>query len=160
MSQKQCLKCGHSVSYQDAPPTACPQCGAVYSKVEAAFAPPAPATVAAREEARASTFGRNQRLLDDDIDVHDYASQMRRNSLYPMWRLLVNIATYAAYAIAAIIAIGAILNDDVGPMVTWGLTLFAALIAVFAKVMKELSLILADMSDATVRMAARGEQTH
>lgn len=158
MSQKQCLKCGHSVSYQDAPPTACPQCGAVYSKVEAAFAPPAPATVAAREEARASTFGRTQRLLDDDIDVHDYASQMRRNSLYPTWRTLVTIVTLASYALALLILISSIYGLNNASMMAVPGLVASFFIAIVAKAMKEVSLILADMSDATVRMAARAEQ--
>ena len=34
MSTKQCLKCNHIVHFEGGPPMACPQCGAVYSKVE------------------------------------------------------------------------------------------------------------------------------
>ena len=37
MNSKRCLKCNHVATFEAAPPLACPQCGAVYSKVEEAL---------------------------------------------------------------------------------------------------------------------------
>lgn len=38
MNSKKCLKCGHVASFEGAVPLACPSCGAIYAKVEAAAA--------------------------------------------------------------------------------------------------------------------------
>jgi hypothetical protein len=161
MSTKKCLKCNHSTTYEDAPPTACPSCGAIYSKVEEALragAAPRTATAAQAEvkyfsiaASRAAEGGASS------PDVHAFAEQMRAESLYPAWRKIVGLSTIACYILAALILLGSIIGTRgslLGMLVGAG---SAALIVIFAKVGKELSLMIADLSDAAVRVAAGRE---
>lgn len=92
------------------------------------------------------------------MDVHDFAEQMRNESLYPAWRKIVGISTIFCYVIAAVILLVAIISSKgsfLGVLVGAG---SAALIVIIAKVGKELSLMVADLSDAAVRMAAGKER--
>ena len=153
MNQKQCLKCGHNAEFPGAPPLACPKCGAIYSKVEQALAD--------QGSERTSAAGPASRLPVTQatvVDVHTFAADMRSDSLYPTWRMLVGIATVVAYVMALVILLGAIFGSKDNNLTFWGGIVLAVLIVIFAKAGKELNLILADLSDATVRIAARAEQ--
>lgn len=173
MSEKICKKCGHVAAYEGAAPIECPGCGAIYAKVEEALRAAAEARAAGRAAQahaaprqapptfapKASAFQRSTRERDEDgVDVHAFAKRMRAESLYPTWRQLVVIYKWLGYALALLIfgagivmlftkAAGASTFPLVGGLVT----------AVVVKAMVELSLMMADMSDASVRMAARGE---
>ena len=145
---KKCLKCGHSAEYIAEPPTACPACGAVYAKVEQAMRegpPPRPLPAPT-----SSPYLKR--------DHHSFATQLRHESIYPTFRAVVKIAYWLGVIASVLIAIGGItasFSAGVGALLG-GLAL-AALIFVFSKVAKEMSLMLADLSDATVRTAARAE---
>lgn len=173
MSSIACKKCDHLATYEGAPPVACPACGAIYAKVEEALRVAAEARAAGRDAqaqamprqapptlgTKAPAFQRSTRDRDDDgVDVHAFAKRMRAESLYPTWRQLVVIYKWLGYAIALVIfgagivmlftkAAGASTFPLVGGLVT----------AVLVKAMVELSLMMADMSDANVRMAAQRE---
>lgn len=167
MTTKQCLKCNHVASFEGAPPLACPECGAVYSKVEEAIRSGAP--MRSRNNSTDSGFANSalptpkawsaisQTRGEDGLDVHAFARNMRNDSLYPAWRKIVGFFTILGYVFAVILLVAAFV---VGRDSVWTLLVgfgCAAMIALAAKVGKELSLMLADLSDASVRIAARQE---
>lgn len=83
---------------------------------------------------------------------------MRATSLYPTFRALTNAAYFFMLVIAVLILIGGIftfLSKGIGYLI--GSVVAALFIYLLARVSRELSLMLADLSDATVRMAARQE---
>ena len=169
MSAKKCLKCGHTATFDGTPPAACPGCGAIYAKVEEAYrqrqAARAQAAGAPVSEFQDTAAGRpvaarsaRLRVGAEEPDVHAFAQRMRDESLYPAWRKIVGLSTIACYAIAALILLGSVISTKgslLGVLVGAG---SAALIVIIAKVGKELSLMLADLSDATVHLAARSQE--
>lgn len=149
---KQCLKCGHSAQYDTDQPISCPSCGAIYSKVEQSLREgPAPRP---RPVARLTpTLSRS-----DEPDHHAFAAQLRQESLYPTFRTVVKIAYWLGVLAAVLVAIGGIVTSfSAGASALIGGIAIGALIFVFAKVGKEMSLMLADLSDATIRSAAKTE---
>lgn len=170
MNSKKCLKCGHDAAFDVRPPQACPSCGAIYAKVEEALRQglevrKQPSQEAANafqntipEQPCAAPRARPQG--GDEVDVHAFAQRMREESLYPAWRKIVGFFTALGYIVAAIVLMVAVITAAKGS--TWAVVIgigMAAAIALMAKVGKELSLMLADLSDAAVRMAAGRERT-
>lgn len=165
MNNKTCKKCGHVATYEGGAPQACPACGAIYAKVEEALraaaegrasaarvasAPNAPAALGLRAAPAAEA--------SDPPDVHAFAARMRRESLYPAWRNIVGIFTLLGYGMAAIVLIGGVVAAFQGSVAAGVIGMSVSLfLAIAAKVSRELSLMLADLSDASVRMAAQRE---
>ena len=165
MSEKTCKKCGHTATYNGLEPQSCPACGAIYAKVEAALraASSARATRTAEsaadtQPARISAQAASTRGEVPRLDVHAFATQMRSDSLYPVWRKLVGLATLLGYLLATLILVTALIALF-GGSVTPGLVGVggAVFVAVMVRVAKEAWLMLADLSDASVRMAAQRE---
>lgn len=165
MSEKTCKKCGHTATYNGLEPQSCPACGAIYAKVEEALR----AAADARASRNAAAAAQNSRLPSSQaadiqgdargvVDVHAYAASMRDDSLYPFWRKLVGIVTILGYIMAVILLIAAFITIS-KVSVTAGLVgiVLAVFVAVMARVGKEASLMLADLSDASVRLAAHRE---
>ncbi|MFG0674220.1 hypothetical protein [Delftia sp. WSY_7] len=151
-SRKQCLKCGHTAQFEAEQPLACPSCGAVYAKVEQALRDgqaPRPQPVV-----RTPTT----RLPTTEVDHHAFATVLREESIYPTFRTVVKIAYWIGVLAAICIALGGVMASfSAGLGALAGGIAVGALVFVFAKVAKEMSLMLADLSDATVRTAARSE---
>lgn len=92
------------------------------------------------------------------LDTHEFAEQLRANSVYPTFRSVVGLA----YIFGIIIAVGTALlglftaySTGAGVKgfvfaIFMGLLIFA-----ISKVAKEMSDMLADLSDATLTMAAK-----
>ncbi|ASI68517.1 hypothetical protein BA022_08080 [Diaphorobacter nitroreducens] len=79
---------------------------------------------------------------------------MREQTLYPAWRKVVGFFAILGYIVAAVLAVSVFFSANGSTwvlLVGWGI---AALVALVAKVGKELSLMLADLSDAAVHLAA------
>lgn len=166
MNTKKCLKCGHVASFEGSPPQACPGCDAIYAKVEAAAQGSAPLRAAAPKDnpyvapvsmrpPAGKTGSASSKRHRSTGAVADFAAVMRSESLYPTWRELVKWVTLFWYAVAAISLIGTVIGSKaafVPTLIAFGAALF---IVIVARVSKELSLMLADMSDAAVRIAAR-----
>lgn len=162
---KSCLKCGHKAAFDGTPPLDCPNCGAIYSKVEEALRsgatirpkPPAnePEINFFKPSAIPSMPSASRHDSSAELDIHAFAQTMRNESLYPAWRKIVGFFAILGYAIAAIAFISGLVAAFKVSMLS-GLIGFgtAALIAILAKVSKEASLMLADLSDAAVRLAA------
>ena len=158
MSEKTCRKCGHTTTYSGLEPQSCPECGAIYAKVEealrAASSARASRVAAGPQDARPSRLP-GARGYASGVDVHSFAAQMRSDSLYPMWRKLIGIATMMGYLLAALMLIGSLIALF-NASVTAGLVGAAAavFVAIMVRVAKEAWLMLADLSDASVRLAA------
>lgn len=147
MSVKSCIKCGHGVEYEGVPPAECAKCGAIYSKVEQAFS------------THGDSMVRNVSSPKGAMDLDDFAAKMRDQSQYPVFRTLVGLGTLVGYALAVIVAIGSfVVMRETVMAGLFGLC-FAVVIAIFAKAGKEISLMLADLADAAVRLAARSERS-
>lgn len=158
---KVCLKCKHKAEFDGAPPLACPACGAIYSKVEAAMrtgAPVRPSQLPSEPEVNYFKTTPSQAGPSSDTDVHAFARQMRAESLYPAWRKIVGLFAIIGYIAAAIMLIAGIISGKGSTLAMLAAFGFAALTALFTKVGKELSLMLADLSDATVHLAARNQE--
>lgn len=151
-SHKQCMKCGHSAQYDADPPLACPSCGAVYSKVEQALREGLPSRP---QPTPKPTTTRTQAA---DVDHHVFAAQLREESIYPTFRAVANLLYWCGIVVAVLMLVGGLaLAMRAGAAAAIGGVAGAVLVFVFARVGKEMSLMLADLSDATVRMAARAE---
>lgn len=87
MNSKRCLKCDHVATFEGTPPLACPQCGAVYSKVEEALRNGPPVRRRQEESPPPS------RISNTALDMHAFAEQLRDESLYPAWRKIVGLVT-------------------------------------------------------------------
>ncbi len=158
--KKTCLKCGHvNAAATGDDLEACPSCGAIYSRVEAALA--AKGATAPRSPVQ-PVARRLQARTDDDMDVADFAKTMRAQSLYPTFRSLVKLFYWFWILMAIFTAIGtAIAVWKMSGPAGFGLAitgLFAVLFFVLvARLVSETSLMIADLSDAAVRLAAQQE---
>jgi hypothetical protein len=165
---KVCLKCKHKTSYEGEVPIACEACGAVYSKVEAAMmmkarspasssVPNPPTFQAAAATPATPTSAPSATIIPLQIDtsVAEFTEIMRAESLYPTWRELVKWCTWFGYAIAAFLLVAGVFGVLKGsPGAGGGLVAGALIVAILARVWRELSLMIADLADAAVRTAA------
>lgn len=150
MKLKPCLKCGHDTAYDGAPPLACEKCGAIYAKVEQ--------SMRAGPDSRPARTAPTQRKARTR-PIEDFAEVMRSESLYPTWREIVKFVTLLGYLLSIGVLLGAIFAFTQGGVgAGLGMLFGAIIIAVFARVWKELSLMVADLADASVRQAAQLEQ--
>lgn len=132
---------------------ACPNCGAIYSRVEAYLkanqARPSKSSDMTARMSKLPSGRTNDRLVDPDFVI-----TMRDESLYPTFRSLVRITIWLIYLLAVITIFVAIFRVD-GGAARVSMILGAITMAVFSTAAKEAALMLADLSDATVIQAAR-----
>lgn len=100
----------------------------------------------------------------DPIDMGVFARRLRYATLYPTFRNLVEIFYVIGLILAGVlILIGAASLLVDGTLGIGGLAIGAVsgiICAIFAKVSRELSLMLADLSDAAVYIASQQSQEH
>ena len=90
--------------------------------------------------------------------MHTFAERMRSESLYPFWRKLVGLVTILGYVLAAILLIAALISMSNASMTTGMVGIgVAVFVAVITRVGKEASLMLADLSDATIHLATKNQ---
>lgn len=162
---KNCLKCGHDTPYSDNPPLVCAHCGAIFHKVEE--------VIKSGESVR--PIAANQPKVDSQLSDAKQASHMpirirtnepfidrlRAESNYPAFRKVVNMFNWFGMMLAGIIFLSGLfssfyLHQGSGSILAGtGLAIF---IYIVFRVGKEVSLMVADMSDATVRIARRDEE--
>jgi hypothetical protein len=155
MNQKKCLKCGHTATYEGLnAPLACPNCSAIYAKVEAAIRP--------RETASPGPASRlPSHKRPTSLDHFDFADNMRSESLYPAFRAVVGVIYWVGVVLAVLCVIGGLVassKTNIGPGPTFAGIVLAIIIYIIFRVTKEASLMLADIADANIRMAAHQEQ--
>ena len=174
-SVKVCLKCKHKTSYEGTEPIACEACGAIYRKVEEAMraaagasapsratsAQPTPASqpvTTSPEAVKAPQPIPAQLPHQHETPLAQFVEIMRAESLYPTWRELVKWSTWLGYGIAVLLLISGVVAFFSG---SWGgglgLLGGAVIVAILARVWREMSLMVADLADAAVRTAASKE---
>lgn len=151
MNQRKCLKCGHETAFEGMPPASCEKCGAIYSKVER--------SMSGSHDSRPARTAPTQRQ-PRARPIEDFAEVMRSESLYPTWREIVKFITLLGYLMSIGVLLGAIFaftQGGVGAGI--GMVFGAIVVAILARAWKELSLMVADLADASVRHAAHRENT-
>lgn len=144
--EKTCIKCGQINPEATGSATdACPKCGAIYAKAQPPVAPVMRRPVASAVVAQ---------------DLGQFVEGLRERSIYPTFRSVIHIGYVLGLVLAGLFAliglVGGYMNGSVGT--AFGLVFAALVMAVIARFMKEASLMLADMSDATVLMAKRSAE--
>lgn len=156
---RMCMKCAH-VSRAEPDPTACPACGAIYAKVEAAEAAKAaggpPSQIGDSSPIRITRPGADSSLRAPGSTADPFINRLRRESVYPAFRSVINLGYWFVIGAAIISAGIALFSGNTVVAISAGTS--AAIVIVFVHFMREAMLMLADLSDATVRMAARQEQ--
>jgi hypothetical protein len=160
---KTCQKCGHvNPAAMGDDLEACPECGAIYSRVAAAMAGTGKATPALEADLRDSRFAARPAgaITGSNDDTHAFAESMRKLSLYPTFRGLVRLIYLAWMLLAVLAALGGVTalfmgsgSTKLGGLV--GGVFLTLFFAVIAKATSEMALMLADLSDAAVQIAAR-----
>lgn len=147
-----CLKCKHvNPNASGEALEICPACGAIYSRVEAVNAMHGIDSVRSQKPASPP--------LVKHTGIRTYAEIMRNESLYPTFRGMVNINGWLWNFLAAVTALGAVTTLFFGSgrerfLGFVGGAAFAFFLYVMDRFFKELSLMLADLSDASVRTSA------
>lgn len=156
---RNCLKCGHTNTNATGDSMeSCPSCGAIYSKVEAIWAQrPAAAEKSVVSSPAAARSKRHAHA--DDMAVAAFVDGMRAESLYPTFRVLVQLGYWVWMGFAALALIGAVsvLFTATGGFRIGGFAVGAAMALFFwvvGRLLRELALMFADLSDASVRTAA------
>lgn len=156
---RNCLKCGHSNQQATGDELeACPSCGAIYSRVEAAWGtrPAAPRAPQVAEAPRPVPVTREEA----EVSIDTFAVRLRQTSLYPTFRNLVQVFYWALVLLAALFFLGAVIGvwkaEGTAAVGTFFFGITAGLFfLIVAKVSREMSLMLADLSDAAVRIASK-----
>ena len=144
LMSRRCEKCGRS-SDVDASNTAaaCAHCGAIFAMVEAARQrEPGPAT----RPGHAVSVARGP----------DFLAQLRASTNYPTFRAVMNLFYWFWLLLAALTTLGALgnwLGRDGGLVGSAGALLVAALFVFVGRFLREASMMLADIGDATLRTA-------
>lgn len=150
---RQCLKCNHvNPSATGDALEACPACGAIYSRVEQAMASGAPVHKVAAPAASPA----------QQADVHEFVETMRADTLYPTFRGLANANAWLWNILAGLCGLGGLISlftsSGSGRFIgLLGGAAFALFFYVMGKFFREMSHMLADLSDASVRTAAKLE---
>lgn len=148
-----CIKCGLVNPQAEGPDSSCPKCGAIYSKARPATAP------RAASDGLSSGFSAPSTLSGASATTEDYVRRLRSGSQYPTFRTVAGVLCLLGYLVGLVMLIGGLVS---GWKFGTGAPLFIGIavglvIIVLSKAAKEASLMLADLSDATLRMARRQE---
>lgn len=160
---KRCEKCGKSSEVEASDTAAaCAHCGAIFAKVEAAQAArqrdPGPATRPGRTEPRASQFKESTTRVPFASGDRPFLADLRAGTNYPTFRATVNFFYWFWIVLAAIMVIGALISyfGEEGSWTSAGIGfLLAALFVFLGRLLREVSMMLADIGDATIRTAQR-----
>lgn len=171
MSEETCLKCGHvNPAATGSETEACPQCGAIYARVKAAMASGQP--VRSAKSADSGFPARNGAPAappKPPPKVHRYTghtpepfiNNLRDGTHYPAFRTVVRLGLFFGYFLAVCGVIGgiaAMINRD-GTF--WHLLIglgAAAVVFLLTRIWFELTIMIVDIADASVRTAENSEQ--
>jgi len=161
---KTCPKCDHvNRNATGAADEECPNCGVIYAKAQPPLprgrVTPSPITYPAG--ARPSDFqpsrpaaSRLARAEDGDPRA-GFVADMRQGSLYPAFRRLTQVAYVVGMVLAVLLLLAALVQLFTGSFLAGAVGAgVGAAVLVAVMVGRELALMLADLSDAMVRVAA------
>lgn len=166
LKPRSCKKCGHlHPQATHAELEACPECGAIYSRVEAAikdgkfvaFSPqaikpkPIPAAQPEPPPQAAAPIAPPIQPPARQIAAQPYIETLREQTNYPNFRAFVNICTGLGYVVAAFCTIGGLLTRTLAGA-TIGICA-AIFIVIISKFGKESFSMLADLSDSAAIIA-------
>ena len=151
LQAKRCLKCGEVSEVEAAPETACPACGAVYAKLEAA------ATAQPQRSDKAPPPKRQYAKYDAYAIDREFVDQLRVHTLYPTFRRVVNYWYWFGLLFAAGALVTGVLLLFRHGQIAAGLGSLATglFFIIAARFGKEVWSMLADLSDAAVRIAQK-----
>lgn len=86
-----------------------------------------------------------------------YLNSIRRDTCYPTFRAFVTVATVLAYIVAALLVVAGFISGQDGGILV-GIVI-AIVIALIAKVGQEVSLMIADIADATIDSGGHRNQS-
>ena len=148
-----CVKCGHvNHAATGLDSDSCPKCGVVYIKALSNYKRPAP-----REAGRSSFL--DAQPVDQLVD--DFAKDMRKKSLYPYFRTVIGMAYWLGMLLVLIAVVTGVRyffsasGESLKSIISFG---GAAFLWLFVSALREASVMLADLSDATLRIAQRGQR--
>lgn len=90
--------------------------------------------------------------------MDDFVKELRGGSRYPLYRGLVNFLVVLSYCAAALIVGASLLAARDTPIAIAVGPFVAICVVVLARLIREMLLMVADIADATVSMAARGSE--
>ena len=142
-----CPKCNKlNVQATGASGEACPYCGVIYTKAQQA-------------QAAAPRMRTKMAQAVGASDGGHFIDQLRAQSHYPAFRALVGLFYLVGLALGLIALVGGIVaawNGSMGAGI--GGAAAGLIMLILAKVGKEVSLMVADMSDATIHTAGRAAE--
>lgn len=149
-----CPKCRKlNINPTGAPDEACPHCGVIYAKVRAWQAHQTHQT----SQAPTSVLPPERRTPRREASA-DFVEKLRDQSAYPTFRAVVNISTAIGYVFGVATLIGGLIvawrSESYGMF--FGTLVVGIGSLVMTRVFKEVAMMFADMSDATIRMAKDG----
>lgn len=171
MSEETCLKCGHvNLVATGSETEACPQCGAIYARVKAAMA--SGQSVRSAKSADSGFPARNGGPAappKPPPKVHRYTGhapgqfidQLRDGTLYPAFRTVVRLGQFFGYILAVCCLIAGFFSMFGRDGTFWHLLIGAgtgALVFLMTRIWFELTVMIVDIADASVRTAENSEQ--
>lgn len=171
MSEETCLKCGHvNPAAMGSETEACPQCGAIYARVKAALASGQPARSGKLADSGAPFRGSAPAAPPKPpAKVHRYVGrapdpyivQLRDGTQYPTFRTVVRLGLFFGYLLAVGCLIGGFFTMFGRDGTFWHLLIgmgSGALIYLLTRIWFELTVMIVDIADASVRTAENSEQ--
>jgi hypothetical protein len=146
MNGKKCIRCSKcevTTTFAEAPPEACPSCGAIFGKLET--------TIAARANARLKPSAAAKKFA---VTPGAFIETLRAKSNYPTFRAVTSVI----HVIGQIMALLALLFGVFGGHGPRGIitgVVTAIVLHLAFRFGKEATLMLADLTDAAVTMAQR-----
>lgn len=182
---RSCKKCGHlNLQATHADLEACPECGAIYARVEAALrdgktvapppqahqpapAPMPPVTPTAITPIKIPQVAATAippppipapTIAPKEPPSRPYIEELRDQSNYPTFRSFIGFCAGFGYIVAGFFGIAALVSiPKSNAMATSGAFALAIFFYILSKFGKEATLMLADLSDAAVVMAANSK---
>lgn len=171
MSEETCLKCGHvNPAATGSETEACPQCGAIYARVKAAMASRQPMRSShGADSGFSARSGAPAAQPKSPPKVHRYTGhapgpfidQLRDGTHYPAFRTVVRLAMFFGYVLAVCCLIGGFFTMFGRDGTFWHLLIGAgvgALVFLLTRIWFELTVMIVDIADASVRTAENSEQ--
>lgn len=167
MSTETCLKCGHvNHAVVGSDTEACPNCGAIYARVRAAMAngQPVRATKTIDPVAQGGETASHRRRSSGVAASSGgpYIDRLRAHTQYPTFRTVVRFGLYFGYFLTAMALLGGVIaafqRDGSAMHLLIGIGL-AAVVFLLTRLWFELTIMIVDIADASVRTAENSERS-
>lgn len=150
-----CPKCSYERTPKDIdiPATECPRCGVIYAKAQPPAPRPAPRTAPAAPLSTLEPAEPQPSFLSNAPST--FLDELRERSHYPAFRSVVTLVYLLGIVVAVVALVGSLVALFVRGQVVPGIIglVAACFIFLIVKAGKEASLMVADLSDATIFVA-------